>query len=277
MASFSLIFKLRLLSQSFCMLACTQTPWFVQTNAMKAWQLCLSVNFHKIFVVFYSYADSVAVRSNNFLLVEWLIDAKVLLNGYAVTQNYVFVVFQSEATKKNSHDLLIKFIKETIVMKVFMQFGKNVNYMAYISDCYIEICNTHTITFGYQTHVFSQFTLESHLAWNVFDCLLWEWGPGVMMVNIATIFAPVNIAIPSSRKEALIASKVLQYTTLSKRLQHRTLSEIKTQVFTLSDVLDCVLIHCEVQKQHSNPDFLTKSIENTLPTCVDIANEYLQA
>ena len=207
------------------MLICTQTPWFVQTNAIKTWQHCLSVNFHNIVVVSYSYADSVAVRSNNFLLVEWLFDAKVLLKGYAVTQNYVFVVFQSEATKNNSHDLLIKHIKETIVMKVFMQFRKNVNYMAYISDCYIEICNTHTITFGYQTHVFSQFTLELHLAWNVSDCLLWVWGPGVMMVNTGTIFAPVNIAFSSSRKAALIEHIVLQYTTLSKRLHHRTLSE----------------------------------------------------
>ena len=188
MASCSLTFKLRLLSQSFWMLACTQTPRFVQTNAKKAWQHCLSVNFHKYFVVPYSYADSVAVRSNNFLLVEWLFDAKVLLNSYAVTQNYVFVVFQSEATKNNSHDFLIKHIKETIVMKVFMQFRKNVNYMAYISDCFIEICNTHTITFVYQTHFFSQFTFELHLAWNVFDCFLWVWGSRVTMVNIATVF-----------------------------------------------------------------------------------------
>ena len=42
--------------------------------------------------VFYSNEDSVAVRSNHFLLVEWLFDAKVLQNGHAVTQNYVFVI-----------------------------------------------------------------------------------------------------------------------------------------------------------------------------------------
>ena len=107
----------------------------------------MSVNFHKYFVVSYSYADSVAVPSNKFLLVEWLFDAKVLFIGYAVKQNYVFVVFQSEAIKKISHDLLIKHIKEAIVMKIFMQFRTNVNDMAYISDCLNEICNTHTITF----------------------------------------------------------------------------------------------------------------------------------
>ena len=78
------------------------------------------------------------------------------------------------------------------------------------------------------------------------------------MVNIATIVAPVNIAFSGSRNAALIERKVLQYTTLSKRLHHRTLSEIKTQVLTLSDVLDCVSIHCADQKQHSNPNFLTK-------------------
>ena len=55
------------------------------------------------------------------------------------------------------------------------------------------------------------------------------------------------------------------------------MSELKTHFFTLSDVLDCVSIHCADQKQHSNPDFLRKLIDNTLPTCVDIANEYLQA
>ena len=31
------------------------------------------------------------------------------------------------------------------------------------------------------------------------------------------------------------------------------------------------------QKQHPNPDFLTKSIESTLQTCIDKGNEYLQA
>ena len=161
-------------------------------------------------MVSYSYADFVAVRSNNFLLVEWLFDAKVLLNGYAITQNYVFVVFKSEATNNNSHDLLIKHNKEAIVMKIFMQFKTNVNYMTYISDCLIEICNTHTITFGYQTHFFSHFTFVLHLTWNVFDCLLWVWGPGVVMVNIATKVAPVNIAFSSLRNAALIERKVLQ-------------------------------------------------------------------
>ena len=158
-----------------------------------------------------------------------------------------------------------------------MQFRTNVNYMAYISVCLIEICNTHTITFGYQTHFFSQWTFELHLAWNVFDCLLWVWGPGVSMVNIATIFAPVNIAFSSTRNAASIELKMLQYTALSKRLHLRRLSGIKVQVFTLSDVLDCFSIHGADQEQHSNPDFSTKSIKNTLPTCVDIANEYLQA
>ena len=36
-----------------------------------------------------------------FLLIEEHFDAKVLLIGHAVTQNNVFVVFQSEATKNN--------------------------------------------------------------------------------------------------------------------------------------------------------------------------------
>ena len=55
------------------------------------------------------------------------------------------------------------------------------------------------------------------------------------------------------------------------------MSEIKTQVFTLSDVFACVSNNCVDQKQHANPDFSTKSVDITLQTCVDIANEYLQA
>ena len=98
-----------------------------------------------------------------------------------------------------------------------------------------------------------------------------------MIVNIGTGVAPVNIAFSSSRSAALIERKMLQNTKLSIKLHHCILSEIKTRVFTLSDVLACVSIPCADQKQHSNRDFLTKSIENTLQTCVDIANEYLHA
>ena len=39
-----------------------------------------------------------------FLFFQELFDAKVLLIGHAVTKNYVFVVFQSAATKNNSND-----------------------------------------------------------------------------------------------------------------------------------------------------------------------------
>ena len=97
------------------------------------------------------------------------------------------------------------------------------------------------------------------------------------MVNIGTKKTPVNIAFSSSRNAALIERKKLHYTTLFLKFHHCTLIELKTQVFTLSDVLACVSIHCADQKQHSNPDFLTKSFDNTLQTCVDMANEYLQA
>ena len=38
-----------------------------------------------------------------FLLVERLFNAKVLPNGHALTENYVILIFQSEATKNNSH------------------------------------------------------------------------------------------------------------------------------------------------------------------------------
>ena len=109
------------------------------------------------------------------------------------------------------------------------------------------------------------------------DCLLWVQGPGVMMVNMRTANSTVYIAFSSSRSAALIERKMLQNTTLSINFYHCTLSEIKTQVFTLSDVLALVSIHCADQKQHSTRDFLTKSIDITLQLCVDTANEYLQA
>ena len=96
-----------------------------------------------------------------------------------------------------------------------------------------------------------------------------------MIVNIGTGVAPVNIAFPSSRSAALIERKMLQITKFSIKLHHCTLSEMKPQVFTLSHVFACVSIHCADQKQHSNWDFLKKSIENTSQTCVDMANEYL--
>ena len=102
-------------------------------------------------------------------------------------------------------------------------------------------------------------------------------GPEVMIINIGTGVAPVNFAFSSSRNAALIERKMLQNTTLSIKLQHHTLSEIETQVFTLSDVLASVSKHCVDQKQQSNRDFLTKSIENTLQACADVANEYLHA
>ena len=97
------------------------------------------------------------------------------------------------------------------------------------------------------------------------------------MVNIGTKIAPVNIAFSSSRHAALIERKMLQYTRLSMKYHHCTLSEMKTHVFTKSDVRACVLIPCVDQKQHSIAYFSTKSINNMLQSCVDVAHEYLQA
>ena len=70
----------------------------------KAWKYSLFINFYKPVVVSYINVDSVPLRWNHFLLVEWLFDVKVLLNGQVVTQNSVFVVFQSEAIKNKSLD-----------------------------------------------------------------------------------------------------------------------------------------------------------------------------
>ena len=72
-----------------------------------------------------------------------------------------------------------------------------------------------------------------------------------MMANNGTKIAPVNIAFSCSRNAALIERKTLHYTTLSKKLHHCTLSEIKTQIFTMSDVLACVSVHCADQRKHT--------------------------
>ena len=45
----------------------------------------------------------------------------------------------------------------------------------------------------------------------------------------------------------------------------------------MSDVLACVSVHYADQRQHPIPDFLTKYMDNTLQSSVDIANEHLQA
>ena len=97
------------------------------------------------------------------------------------------------------------------------------------------------------------------------------------MANMRTAVVTVNMAFSSSRNAALFERKVLQYTTLSVKLHILTLSEQKSQVFTLSDVLACDSVHCADQRQHSISDFLTKTIDNTQQTCVDVANENLQA
>ena len=97
-----------------------------------------------------------------------------------------------------------------------------------------------------------------------------------MMANMRTAVVTVNIAFSSSRNAALSEPKVLQYTTLSVKLHKSTMSELKTHIFTLSDVLACDSVHCADQRQHSISDFLTKSFDNTQQMCVDVANEYLQ-
>ena len=76
-----------------------------------------------------------------------------------------------------------------------------------------------------------------------------------MMVNLGARVAPVKNAFPSLRSVALFERKMLQNTTLPIKFHHYTLSEIKTQVFTKSDVLACVSVHCADQRQHSIPDF----------------------
>ena len=87
------------------------------------------------------------------------------------------------------------------------------------------------------------------------------------MVNTRTRVARVNNVFSISKNAALIQRKMLQYTTVSIKLHHSTLSEIKSPVSTLSDVLACVSKHCVDQKQHSNLESSTKSVNNTANRC----------
>ena len=91
------------------------------------------------------------------------------------------------------------------------------------------------------------------------------------MISIGTRVLTVNIAFSTPRNAALIESKMLQYTTISLKLHHCTLSELKTQVFTLSDVIACLSIHSTNHKQQSNPDLSTESPNNTLQIYGDVA------
>ena len=52
------------------------------------------------------------------------------------------------------------------------------------------------------------------------------------MVNIGTRVLTVHIVFSTSRNAVSIESKMLQYTTLSFKFHHCTLSELKTHVFT---------------------------------------------
>ena len=83
---------------------------------------------------------------------------------------------------------------------------------------------------------------------------------------------PTNTVDLSTFTNFLLNLTVMQ--TLSIELQHCTFSEIKTHV---TNILGCLSIICADQKQHSNWFFLTKFDSDTLQTCVNIANEDLQA
>ena len=89
-----------------------------------------------------------------------------------------------------------------------------------------------------------------------------------MMMNNGTRVAMVNFVFSTSRNTALIERKMVQYTTISIKLHHFTLSEQTPHVFTISNVFDFLSKFCTGQKQHSKQYFLTKSDSITLQTGV---------
>ena len=141
----------------------------------------------------------------------------------------------------------------------------------------IEICSTHALTFGYQ-RLFSHNIPPSYNRHEISNnCIVYcKYKPGVMMVNIATTVATMNIALSTSRSAVLNERRLMQYTS-SMKLHHCTSKEVKLHVSTRSDVLACLSIHCADQEQPSKMDFLTKSDNDTLQTCIHTAFENLQA
>ena len=93
-----------------------------------------------------------------------------------------------------------------------------------------------------------------------------------MRVNIRTRVASVNIAFSSSRNAAFIGRKMLQYTTLFTKLYHCTLSEKNPSSYIVRRPCWCLNTLCGSETT-LKPDFSTKSIVDTLQTCVAIANE----
>ena len=220
----------------------------------------LFVNFHKFVVGSQGPADSLPVLSNHLLWVEWYSSTQKYCLVVLLQRKTVFLYFFNQKKLKtvptiNWSDIL----RRQFQWKSSSISRKTSTTRNIISDCVIDICNTHTCnsTFRCQRHFSSHFTFKFKLAWNVFVYLLQVNGPGVMMVNIGTRVAMVKIVFTTSRNAALIESKMLQYPTLSTKIHHCTLRELETQVFTISNVLPCLSVPCADQQQHSNPDFTT--------------------
>ena len=72
------------------------------------------------------------------------------------------------------------------------------------------------------------------------------------MVNIGTRVAPVNIGFSSSRNATLIERKMFHYTTLSIKLNHCTLNEIKPK-----------FLHCQTSLLVSQ--YIARIRNNTQP------------
>ena len=97
------------------------------------------------------------------------------------------------------------------------------------------------------------------------------------MANIGTGLEPVNIAFSKCRNAVLIERKMLHCTTLSIKLHHYTLSEIKNPSFCIVRRPCLCLNTLRGSETTLEPGLFKKSNDITLQTCVDTANEYLQA
>ena len=123
----------------------------------------LFVSFHKRVVLSYSFSDSAVeccALERLFLNHYWVLASEVLFICHAVAQNSVHVVVPSDITENITKTKWQDMCKIRWPSKLLDNFPKCVNYLPYMSDSMIEICNTFFDTILY---------LKLHLACDVFE------------------------------------------------------------------------------------------------------------
>ena len=94
------------------------------------------------------------------LFSEWLLDEKNCLMVMLERKLCFLQLLKQKQLKTIPTNNWSHMLKRQGLWKSSSNLEKNVNYLAYMSECMIDICNTCTKTFGYQRHFFSHFCLQ---------------------------------------------------------------------------------------------------------------------